>query len=259
MFHERAFPKNPHGTSPRADRQAYLDLHEEAKRRSFPEIDAYEKRMGFRVDSEWFEELALHTQVVIKKSKLNYQHGRILYSTFSNYLSNLNSSDPVTVFETGTALGFSAVCMAKALRDRDVSGKIVTLDIISHNDPMYWNCIDDHEGPKSRQQLLQPWSEELLRIVFIQGWTGKQMERTGLLRINFAYLDAQHTEEDVLKEYRYVRERQEAGDVIVFDDVTAGSFDGVVQAVENIEQEGLYSVDRLQPSENRGYAIARRK
>jgi predicted O-methyltransferase YrrM len=254
------FPKNPFGTSPRADLNTYLQLHEDTCKVTYPEIDHLEQQLGYSIDRHWLEDLALHTQVVVKKSKLNYQHGRILYATLRFYLASKDqkSSQSITILETGTARGFSALCMSKGMIDANVPGKVVTLDCLPHNQPIFWNCIDDHEGKKTRQQLLAPWSSELDRVVFVQGWTKDQLKRTGLSRVHFAFLDAQHTKEDVLFEYAYVRDRQLPGDIVIFDDVTPGLFDGVVDAVRQIEIDGLYTVERLTVSNERGYAIARR-
>lgn len=47
--------------------------------------------------------------------------------------------------------------------------------------------------------------------------------------------------------------------MIVFDDVTPRLFDGVVAAVDSIAAGGRYAVERLQLSDQRGYAIAVRK
>lgn len=260
-FKEPAFPVDPFGISPRADREMYERLHAEAKAELYPEMDEYEAQMGFAVDRHWLDHLALHTQVVIKKSRLNWQHGRLLYSTLRHYISGFNAPDTsgVTILETGTARGFSALCMAKALIDSGMPGQIITLDRLPHNTPIFWNCIDDHDGKKTRQQLLAPWQGELQHIVFIQGWTKQQLERTGLSRVHFAFLDAQHTFDAVIAEYEYVRDRQSAGDMIVLDDVTPGMFDGVVQAVDEIQRKGLYEVMHLKCSGQRGYAIATRK
>jgi predicted O-methyltransferase YrrM len=256
LFKEQALPVAPFGTMPRGSREKYLHLYDEARQIPYPEIDAFEERQGFAIDLEWLHTLALHTQIVVKQSKLNYQHGRLLYVTLRRYLADsITREAPVTVLETGTARGFSALCMSKALIDSNACGEIVSFDVLPHNTPMIWNCIDDHDGLKTRQQLLSPWSEELSRVIFIQGWTKYQLKRTGLSRVHFAFLDAQHTAEDVMAEYVYVRDRQLAGDIIVFDDVTPGLFDGVVNAVDQIESEGLYSVERLQVSGERGYAV----
>ena len=138
--------------------------------------------------------MCLITQTCIKKSDLNYNHGRILYSLLSRYIeSNREKKINITILETGTARGFSAICMSKALNDRNSNGKIITLDCISHNQKIYWNSITDFEGKKDRSELLQKWSNELSNIIFLQGWNLDILSKIGVERINFAFLDAQHT------------------------------------------------------------------
>ena len=132
--------------------------------------------------------------------------------------------------------------MSKALNDQNVQGLIATVDCISHNEKIFWNCIIDSEGPCTRGELLEKWPNELRNILFLQGWTNSFLNKIGCGRINFAFLDAQHTKEDVLREYHYVASRQLKGDVIVFDDVTPYKFDGVCAAVDYIKHKGDYSV-----------------
>ena len=57
-----------------------------------------------------------------------------------------NKFDEITILETGTARGYSSICMSKALNDRKQKGKIFTIDILPNNKKMYWNCIEDHKG-----------------------------------------------------------------------------------------------------------------
>ena len=142
--------------------------------------------------------------------------------------------------------------------DARQAGKLVTLDLIEHNRAHLWNCIDDHEGPKTRHELLSPWEAERDQVVFLSGDSFSLLGTLGLGRIHFAFLDGSHTEGDVLSEYAYVAKRQQAGDMIVIDDVTPGHFDGIVAAVNAIEAEKRYSVERLAAEENRAYAIATR-
>ena len=123
---------------------------------------------------------------------------------------------------------------------------------------MYWNCIDDVEGKKSRRELLAAWPAEVARILFFQALTPQHLDRIGLDRIDFAFLDAQHTFESVMEEYQFVEARQAPGDLILFDDVTPGLFDGVVAAVNAIRAKGLYEVSEIGRREERAYAIARR-
>ena len=164
----------------------------------------------------------------------------------------------ITVFETGTARGFSSICMAKALIDKDWKGFIVSVDIISHNEKMYWNCIDDNDGPSTRSELLSDWRKELSKIIFIQGWSKEILSRIGLEHINFAFIDAEHSKEAVLKEFKYVSERQVKGDIIIFDDVSMDIYDGVCQAVKIIKNNGSYNIEYINFLDNRGYAIAKR-
>lgn len=250
---------HPFGTAPRADRQAYLRLHEEARRGSYPDIDAVEARLGYAIDRAWLDELALHTQIVIKKSRLNYQHGRLVYAYLRDRCARLPAGSYVTALETGTARGFATICMARAIADAGMPGHVVSVDLLPHNTRIYWNCIDDHDGEKTRQELLADYGELTQRILFVEGETGAGLAKIGVSRIGFAFLDAAHTFSDVMAEYDYVRGRQASGDVIVFDDVTPGQFDGVVEALDAIEREGVYDVERLQVSDQRGYAIARRR
>src|SRR3546814_5099559 len=88
-------------------------------------MTAYEMRMSDwssdvcssdLIDRGWMEQLALHTQVVIKQIRLNYNHGRLLYAVLRRYLAECRSEQAV-IFETGTARGFSALCMARALQE----------------------------------------------------------------------------------------------------------------------------------------------
>lgn len=249
-------PANPLVSAPSGTEQEFLALAHDAAAQRFPEADAFEQERGYAIDREWLDRLALHTQIVKKKSKLNYPHGRLLYSAMRAFLER-SGAETINVVETGTARGFSALCMAKALEDAGRDGRIVTIDLLPHHHAIYWNCIDDLEGRKTRSQLLAPWQKLLHRIIFVEGDTQDQLKRLGFERIHFAYLDAAHSKADVLSEYALVSARQKAGDVIFFDDVTPEQFPGVVEAVDDIARSRTYDVQRIRLG--RGYAIATRR
>lgn len=250
---------HPFGTVPQADRETYLALHAEAKSRAHPAIDALEAQLGAAIDRDFLDRLALHTQIVIKPNRLNYQHGRVVYAALRHYLATQKPEVPVMVLETGTARGFSALCMAKALADADVPGMVLTIDMLPHDRPMLWNCIDDHDGPKSRRQLLADHAPLLDRVIFLQGRTDEAIGRLGLGRIHFAFLDAEHTQPAVQREFDFVAARQRPGDRVVLDDVTPGAFPGVVAAVDAIEAEGFHAVERVMSGQERGYALVTRR
>ena len=113
-----------------ASLEEYRSLASKAKENTSSVVSDFELEKGFTVDPDWLDELALHTQVVKKTSPLSYVHGRIIYTTLMEYLDN-NNQPRLNIVETGTARGFSALCMAKALEDSNAEGLITTFDIIS--------------------------------------------------------------------------------------------------------------------------------
>ncbi len=236
-------------------KQTYIELHNKYKDNKSLITKEIENKTGFNLNNIFFEELAFHTQVVIKKSDLNYQHGKILYSILREYVQNSNLNF-YNIFETGTARGFSSICMSRALIDANTNGKIYTVDILPHDTKMYWNCIDDHDGMKSRKELLKNWSKETDNIVFINDSSTNFIKKFHIDRIHFAFLDAEHKFNNVIEEFKYVEKKQLSGDSIFFDDVTPELFPGVVDAVKFIEKEFDYKVQYYISSKQRGYALA---
>lgn len=256
----KPLPKYPFGKSIWAEKQKYLDLHSKALKLDDSLICDFEEKSGFKINKKWWSDLALHTQVVIKEGTLNFFHGRVLYSTLSSYINKLDKNylrnNVLNIFETGTARGFSSICMARAIIDSRCHGIITTVDCISHNESFYWNCIDDHKGPQTRYNLLKKWDKELSKITFIQGWTNEILPKLGIQRINFAFLDAKHTKEDVLKEFEFISKKQVKGDIVIFDDVTKKKFPGICEAIKIIKKKYNYKIENLNFDDLRGYAIA---
>ena len=256
-FIQKPFPKEPFGKELQSNKTNYLKLHKKAISKKSLDVSNFENELGYAINDEWFSNLCLTTQTCIKKSELNYNHGRILYSLVSKYINcETRCKNNFTFLETGTARGFSSICMSKALNDSKLSGKIITIDCISHLNKIYWNCIKDFEGKRSREELLKDWEEELSNIIFIQGWTLDVLKNLHHQRINFAFLDAQHTKESVLEEFKYIEIRQKKGDIIFFDDVTPELFEGVCSAVKYIDKNYSYKLRYLDFDNQRGYAYA---
>ena len=253
---------SPFGKNILTSKNQYKSLAAEVRTKNYPEVDSYESASGYAIDQEWLHELALHTQVVYKKSELCYQHGRVLYTTLSKYLDDnpsQNVCDSINIWETGTARGFSALCMAKSLADQGRPGTIITFDVLPQTTRMYWNCIDDHDGPKTRAELLEPWKELLeMYIIFHQGDTRLEMPKVQVERIHFAFLDGAHTFEDVLFEFSQIRDSQRSGDIVVYDDYTPGQFPGIVKAVDHICKKYQYHRTNLNAHDGRGYVVAQK-
>jgi len=254
---DRGYARNPLASKPTATTQVYRELAEEVAARIYPEIDEFEAASTYAIPPAWLHDLALHTQVVVKKSPLCYAHGRILYSALSRYLSENPLLNQINIVETGTARGFSSLCMARALHDMGRQGSIITFDVLPHRAPIYWNCIDDLEGKKSREALLSPWAH-LVRehLIFLQGDTRMMLSRISLGRIHFAFLDGAHTYADVSFEFRQIAMHQCSGDIVVFDDYTPSQYPGLVAAVDEICSQHKYASEKLSAYSGRGYVVA---
>lgn len=249
--------QNPLIVKPKASQEIYKKLAQEAAEQAYPEIDSFEEIAGYAIAADWLHDLALHTQVVVKKSPLCYAHGRVLYSALSRYLESIAGSETIKIVETGTARGFSGLCMARALSDMGRHGSIVTFDTLPHQVPIYWNCIDDINGKRSRETLLTPWSDLVQEyLVFLQGDTRMMLQRVNLGRVHFAFLDGAHTYTDVSFEFRQVAIDQRPGDIVVFDDYTPGQYPGLVQAVDEICKLYNYLPNKLFAHSGRGYVVA---
>lgn len=259
----------PFGQYPHADKETYIKLWDETKSQQYKEIDDFENEKKIAIDKNWLDDLALHTQIVIKDSNLCYQHGRVLYTALRDYMTFvkkqwndsqvLDNARMVTILETGTARGFSATVMAKALNDEETCGKIITLDLLPHNVKMYWNCIDDNDGIKTRQELLAPWKNLIdPYIIFMENDSRIGISRTAMGRINFAFLDGAHTYDDIIIEFNMVQQQQEQGDVIVFDDYNPGLFPGIVKGVDVGCEKWGYSKVVIKSRDDRAYVIAKK-
>lgn len=249
--------QNPLIAKPKASQEIYKKLAKEAAEQAYPEIDLFEEIAGYAIAAEWLHDLALHTQVVVKRSPLCYAHGRVLYSALSKYLESIAESETVKIVETGTARGFSCLCMARALSDMGRHGSIMTFDTLPHQMPIYWNCIDDINGKRSREALLAPWVDLVQEyLVFLQGDTRTMLQRVNLGRVHFAFLDGAHTHRDVIFEFCQVAGRQRPGDTVVFDDYTPCQYPGLVKAVDEICNLYNYAPKKLFAHSGRGYVVA---
>lgn len=246
------------GFSKVGSKEIYLKVFNTARSKHYYEIDKFEKTMGFAVNKKWLDDLALSTQVTIKKSDINYQHGRVLYSALSKYLIDNTKIQNINIFESGTARGFSSICMSKALVDNNHNGVIHTVDILPHRLKIYWNIISDHTiGKITRKELIQKWSDELKFIKFYEMKTSLFCRKYDLKRINFAFLDAVHDSKNIDLEFNYVQERQIKGDMIIFDDFDDQYNDLKEYILKKVPSSYNYQI--LESEKNRHYFIAQKK
>ena len=94
----------PFGIMRWSTEDGYKKIYLDSINKKFPEIDKYESTFKKKIDINWLNNLALLTQVVIKKSEINFQHGRILYCELTDYIHKFSTNN-IRILETGTARG----------------------------------------------------------------------------------------------------------------------------------------------------------
>ena len=244
---------HPFGKKILATKEFYLKKFEEVKNFKYENIENFLPVKKYPIEKNWLDNLALHTQIVKKKSQINYQHGRILYSCLKEYILS-NQHKYIEILEIGTARGFSSLCMSKSIMDCNIRGNIFTIDIIPHNKAFFWNCIDDHEKPKTREELLLKWHEQLQNIRFVTGPSRFVLKKLNINRINFAFVDGMHDISNVKREFNFISLRQKKNDIIIFDDVS-DNFPEVIKFIKNIKKLNTYQIQTLASEIDRSYAI----
>ncbi|MSO55877.1 MAG: class I SAM-dependent methyltransferase [Acidobacteria bacterium] len=253
------YDNSPLCDAPLAPPSEYQRRWTEARLQSYPVVDRYEETCGAAIDPEWFHELALLTQVTMKRSAICYQHGRLLYATLVRYTRS-RAHDHLTIVETGTARGFSALCLAKALDDAGATGRIVSFDVLPHDVSILWNCIRDADGRRTRADLLKDYAGLIERYaIFHRGDTKRELAKMSLSRVHFAFLDSVHSYDHVMAEFSSIRDRQRAGDILFFDDYTPDAYPGVVKAADEICLAHGYSRNVVTANTQRRYLIAEKQ
>lgn len=237
----------------------YIKLYKKIKNNKYPVIDEYENNTGYKINKNWLDNLAFKTQITKKNSPLCYQHGRVLYSSLCSYI-NKNKIDEIFIIETGTARAFSSLCMAKALEDLGKSGKIITIDKLPHNKSIYWNCYETVTENKTRKQIISKWKKLADKyIIFIQSDSKSILKKIFVPRVNFAFLDACHSSEEIEIEAQYVATYQKKGDMLVFDDYSMLLFPDLKKSIDLFCINYKYSMQEIKINEYRSYLLAIKK
>ena len=244
----------------KGNKEKYLQIYEAISAKKYNQIDRFISSHNLKeIDKNFINQLALISQVSIKKSEVNYQHGRLIYSILDAYIKSQKNLDNFLFVDVGTAKGFSSVIISKCALDNNIKFLVYSFDIIPHNKKIYWNSIKDIDGKLSRSELLNDYSDYTNHISYIKGRTKSKLnEISSSERLNFIFLDGSHDYDDVKYEFNFIKSKQKRGDIIFFDDVTKGHFDGVVELINEIKQAGEYEVEIINSSNFRGYAVAKK-
>lgn len=239
--------------------ETYADLFAAERAHTYPAVDALEERLGVALDRDRLEAAARVLSCPFKAAEPNWQHGRVIYAVTLSTVQG-RRGELLTLLDIGTAKGFSALCLQWALNDSDALGEVVSLDVLDPMDRVRRNTVAEVDGLKTLHEVLAPWPEAR-RIRFEKltgppnilsrgagGWLTGHTQR-----ITVAYVDGKHTYEAVSWEASLLAQRQQVGDVIIFDDIQVP---GVAKAVDQLRG---YDIERIQALPTRRYAIARKR
>lgn len=220
-------------------------------RQLYPVVDGLEDSVGYKIDAEWLSSAARVLACPVKVSPPNWQHGRVLYSLLRAYCASWRSGAPVGVLDVGTAKGFSALCMARALEDAGQPGTITSVDVLDPQARVRRNTVVEVDSLRTLYEIVAPWPEaRRVRFVCAKGENWLMMNPE---RVHFAFVDGKHTHDAVSRELGYLSRSQERGDVIVCDDLQVP---GVAKAVGELRG---YDRRDLFPLAARGYAILEKR
>lgn len=229
--------------------ETYADIFERERMRVYPSVDAYETRMGYALEPDRLLSAARVLACPVKANPPNWQHGRVLYAVARRYLDGCHRR--VLVLDIGTAKGFSALCLLWAMQDATVTGHVVSVDVIDPMSRERRNTVAEVDGLKTLTEILAPWPEAGA-ITFLKS-TGIDYLHKYAGRVELAFVDGKHAADVVWKEALLLSERQQPGDVVIFDDVHIPDIRAAVASLS------MYTLEWLSVLPKRAYAIARRK
>ena len=186
---------------------------------------------------EKFLELAhifpISPQLNFAKQITNYERGILLYSLIAKY-------KPKNVLEIGTAEGYSTLCMAWAMTDYNINGKIFTIDPKPFDVPVERN-VTWEDNPKhdtvmlSRKELWNKFAnkEWIEKIEVLTGFSGEVLQKnTKLPKMDMGFIDGSHAYTVVVHDFYAFLEVASENFHLLFDDYVPNENDGVTKAID---------------------------
>ena len=154
------------------------------------------------------------------------EHGLLLYKLT---MEGARSDGTLVVLDVGTARGFSALTMARAMLDGELEGRVYSVDVIGHHEPLNWHGTKQEADEPlagveiSRSEIWGRWfAEESALVTTINGRSMEVLKDWQHGPIDYAFLDGSHEYEDVRGELEALDSLMAEGGVIVVDDFHLG-------------------------------------
>jgi hypothetical protein len=228
----------------------YSNAFEAERKREYPVIEQFEARMGYALDRTMLEDFARVLACPVKKNPPCWQHGRVIYSAARNYSETRQG--PIVGLDIGTAKGFSALCVWFGIHDAGRVTDVTSVDVIDPCARISRNTVAEVNGLKTLEETLEPWPEAA-RIDF-RCAPGIDWLLANDKRVHVAFVDGKHTGTVVAREGWLLSQRQESGDLCIFDDL---HLPDIAKAVNGLRE--YYAIERIDVLPNRAYAVGIRK
>ena len=163
----------------------------------------------------------------------NYERGILLYSLIAKY-------KPKNVLEIGTAEGYSTLCMAWAMTDYNINGKIFTIDPKPFDVPVERN-VTWEDNPKhdtvmlSRRELWNKFADKewIKKIEVLTGFSGEVLQKnTKLPKMDMGFIDGSHVYESVVHDFYAFLEVASESFYLLLDDYVPNENDGVTKTID---------------------------
>ena len=168
-----------------------------------------------------------------KIKTINYERGILLYSLIAKYR-------PKNVLEIGTAEGYSALCMAWAMTDCKINGKIFTVDPKPFDVPIERE-ITWEKNSKNNTIMLSTkelWNkfankEWIKKIEVFTGFSGEILEKKTkeLPKMDMGFIDGHHRYEAVTHDFHAFLQIASENFLLLFDDYAYHVDMGVSKAI----------------------------
>ena len=172
-------------------------------------------------------------QLNFAKQIPNYERGILLYSLIAKY-------KPKNVLEIGTAEGYSTLCMAWAMTDYNINGKIFTIDPKPFDVPVERN-VTWEDNPKhdtvmlSRRELWNKFADKewIKKIEVLTGFSGEVLQKnTKLPKMDMGFIDGSHVYEAVVHDFYAFLEVASESFYLLLDDYVPNENDGVTKTID---------------------------
>jgi len=146
---------------------------------------------------------------------------------------------PKRILEFGTGGGYSTLCMAKALTDSKIDGKIYTVDRVGNTEKIsrYYQLPSDKHPQKNNISNSEIWKsvaspEWIDKIIPLQGYSGVVMDKNDLENIDFCYIDGNHSYDGTKHDFLSFLKIASDNFSVLFDDYIERDFYGVKEFID---------------------------